>query len=228
LAAQTEAQALVLGGDWVAPALPGGSLADGSPSGVPADAEDRWKAIIAEARQHFSGKIWWASPYAPGSQAASFDFASDADTIYLLWSAPLSSDPGASVSDMAAEAGRLLDNEIAPVQSLLGKPLILGLDYPSAVGADTACLSDGQGGCLDSAALDQPNNPSAVNVDLQAQANIYEALLEAVNSRPFIAGIVSRGYYPPATLQDKSASIHGKPAADLLWYWFPRLTGVVK
>jgi hypothetical protein len=34
-----------------------------------------------------------------------------------------------------------------------------------------------------------------------------------------------RGYY---ALQDKSASVHGKPAADILWYWFPRLLGVVK
>jgi Carboxypeptidase regulatory-like domain/Glycoside Hydrolase Family 113 len=228
LAAQTDAQALVLGGDWIGPALPGGTLADGSPSGVPADAEERWKAIIAEARQHFSGKLWWATPYAANSQGTSFDFAGAADAIYLMWSAPLASAPGASVSDMTARAGQLLDNEIAPLQSLLGKPLVLGLTYPSAVGGETACLSDGEGGCLSSSALDQPNDPAAANVDLQVQADIYEAMLEAVNSRSFISGLISRGYYPPATLQDKSTSIHGKPAADLLWYWFPRLTGVVK
>ncbi len=33
---------------------------------------------------------------------------------------------------------------------------------------------------------------------------------------------------PQAMSQDKPASVHGKPAADLLWYWFPRLLGVVK
>jgi hypothetical protein len=65
-------------------------------------------------------------------------------------------------------------------------------------------------------------------VDLQAQSDVYEAMLYAINVRPYIAGMVSRGFYPPAMLQDKSASVHGKPAADLLWYWFPRLTGVVK
>jgi hypothetical protein len=57
---------------------------------------------------------------------------------------------------------------------------------------------------------------------------LYEAMLNAINTRPWVGGVVSRGYYPPALLQDKSASVHGKPAADLLWYWFPRLTGVVK
>jgi hypothetical protein len=40
--------------------------------------------------------------------------------------------------------------------------------------------------------------------------------------------VVSRGYYPPAALRDKSASVHGKPAADILWYWFPRMLGVVQ
>ena len=53
-------------------------------------------------------------------------------------------------------------------------------------------------------------------------------MLNAINTRPWVGGIISRGYYPPAMLQDKSASVHGKPAADLLWYWFPRLTGAVK
>ena len=41
LATKASAQVLVLGGEWVAPALPGGQVNGGS-SGVPADAEARW------------------------------------------------------------------------------------------------------------------------------------------------------------------------------------------
>ncbi|MFM8368960.1 MAG: hypothetical protein ACKOBD_09415, partial [Chloroflexota bacterium] len=67
-----------------------------------------------------------------------------------------------------------------------------------------------------------------VSLNLQTQADIYEAMLSAVNARPWISGFVSRGYYMPVTLQDKSTSIHGKPAADVLWYWYPRLLGTVK
>ena len=64
LATQSGAQTLILGGDWIEPALPGGTLADGlTSSGVPSDAETRWKAIIAEVRTHFRGKILWALPY---------------------------------------------------------------------------------------------------------------------------------------------------------------------
>lgn len=227
-AAQSGSQALVLGGDWLQPALPGGVLADGSPSGVPADANARWQAVISEIRQHFKGALYWAVPYTPGKLASPPAFLSSVDGIYLLWGAPLASQGNASKNDMTAKAGALLDNEVSPFASSFNKPIILALAYPSADGVESGCFSDGQGGCLDWSALSQPANPASVALNLQAQSDVYEAILNAVNARPWIAGIVSRGYYPPAMLQDKSASIHGKPAADLLWYWFPRLTGVVK
>jgi hypothetical protein len=228
LAAQTGAQALILGGDWLDPALPNGLLADGSASGVPTDADARWKAIVAEVRQHFAGRVLWALPYTPGNLKTTLNFLQDTDGIYLLWNAPLASQPGASKADLANRAGQLLDNEVSPLPSILNKPIIIALAYPSASGAATGCLGDGRGGCLDWSALNQPNNPGSVTLDLQGQEDLYEAMLNAINTRPWVGGIVSRGYYPPAMLQDKSASVHGKPAADLLWYWFPRLTGVVK
>ena len=228
LAARTGSQALVLGGDWLTPALPGGQLKDGSPSGVPDDADARWNAIVTEVRQHFGGKIWMALPYTPGKLQTPLSFLQGADGVYLLWSAPLATQAGASKTDMANAAGALLDNEVSPLASVLEKPVVIALAYPSASGSETGCLSDGQGGCLDWTALSQPANPGSVSLDLQAQSDIYEAMLNAINTRQWVAGIVSRGYYPPAMLQDKSASVHGKPAADLLWYWLPRLTGAVK
>ncbi len=228
LAARTGSQALVLGGDWLAPAFPGGQLKDGTPSGVPDDADARWTDILNEVRQHFGGKVWMALPYTPGKLQTSLNFLQNVDGIYLLWNAPLATQLGASKTDMANAAGALLDNEVSPLASVLDKPLVVALAYPSASGAATGCLSDGRGGCLDWTDLNQPFSPSSVSLDLQGQSDIYEAMLNAVNARPWISGVVSRGYYPPAMLQDKSASVHGKPAADLLWYWFPRLTGAVK
>ncbi len=228
LATQSGSQAIILGGDWLDPAMPGGLLADGTSSGVPADADARWKAIVAEVRQHFSGKVLWALPYTPGKFQTSLVFLQDTDGVYLLWNAPLANQAGASKTDMANQAAKLLDNEVSALPLLINKPLIIALAYPSASGAATGCLTDGKGGCLDWTALNQPNNPSSVSRDLQTQADLYEVMLNAINTRPWVGGIVTRGYYPPAMLQDKSASVHGKPAADLLWYWFPRLTGVVK
>ncbi len=229
LAAQSGAQILILGGEWIGPALPGGTLADGTPSGVPSDADTRWKAIIAEVRQHFNGRVLWALPYTPSKLQTSLEFFKDTDGIYLLWSAALTGSANANKSDIANEAGRLLDNEVSPLQALTGKPLYIALAYPSTAGAATGCLADGKGGCLDWTILSRPNpDIGSAALNLQAQADIYEAILIAVNTRAWISGVISRGYYPPVALQDKSASVHSKPAAEILWYWFPRLTGVIK
>ncbi|MBI5952970.1 MAG: carboxypeptidase regulatory-like domain-containing protein [Chloroflexi bacterium] len=229
LAAQAGAQTLILGGDWVAPALPGGKLSDGNPSNVPADSETQWRSIITDVRQHFKGQILWALPYTKASIEAPLSFLQDVDGVYLLWSASLSSNPSATKVDYANEAGRLLDNEVSPLVSLLNKPLVLAVAYPSAAGAAGGCVPDGAGGCLNWDLLSKPNaDVGSATLSLQTQADIYEAMLTAVNARPWVSGFVSRGYYPPAALQDKSTSVHSKPVADILWYWYPRLLGTVK
>jgi hypothetical protein len=215
LASKTGAQALVLGGDWIAPALPGGHLADGSDSGVPSDADARWAAILADVRGRYKGSILWALVY-PGGLASAPAFLNQLDGVYLRWDAPLATTAQPTVDALAAQAGKLLDSDIQPFQSTLGKPVILALAYPSVDGAAQTGPT-----VLD---LESPGTPG-LSVNLGAQADLYQAMLEAVNTRPWIAGIVSRGYYPPAILQDASASVHGKPAADLLWYWFPRFLG---
>jgi hypothetical protein len=220
LAAKTGAGCLILGGDWLTPALPGGS-----PS-TPGDAQARWSGILAQVREHYPGALYWALPY-PGGQQNPPAFIAETDGIYLLWNASLSNSATPTVEEMQAQAGSLLDKDIQPLQASLKKPLVLAVAYPSINGAASACPPDGAGGCLPWMAFDQPyaDNPS-FSVDLKAQVEIYQALLGALNSRPWITGFVSRGYYPPAILKDKSASIHGKPAADVLWYWYPRLLGV--
>jgi len=212
LATKSGAQALILGGDWVTPALPGGQIS-GSSSGVPADAEARWQAIISDARSRFKGSVYWALSY-PGGLQSYPNFSKDLDGVYLLWYAPLS---GTIVDQITASAGQLLDTEIQPFQAALKKPVILAVAYPSADSAASASMPV--------STLFQPGSPQ-VPVNLQAQADVYQALLMAVNERAWVGGFVSRGYYPPVVIQDASASIHGKPAADVLWYWYARFLGI--
>jgi hypothetical protein len=213
LAAKSGAQALILGGDWLTPALPGGQV-NGTSSGVPADAETRWETIMADVRHRFGGQVLWAVSYPGGLQSVP-TFANSLDGVYLLWYAPLS---GTSVDDMKASAGQLLDTDVQPFQTKLGKPVILAAAYPSVDGAASASLP--------AQALFQPGT-TQTPVNLQAQADVYQALLNAVNERAWLGGFVSRGYYPPAALQDASASVHGKPAEDELWYWFGKFLGAV-
>ena len=229
LASLAGAQALVIGGDWIVPALPGGTLADGTPSGAPGDAETRWRTIIAEVRQHFRGNLMFALPYDASVVVPPNNILADVDTVYLLWFARLSDQSSPNKTDLLNEAGRLLDNNIAPIQTQVNKPFIVGLSYPSSTYSATGCIPDGNGGCQYWTTLSRPNaDLTTVNLDLQQQVDIYEAVFNAVNARSWVSGLVSRGYFAPVALQDKSASIHGKPAADLVWYWYPRLLGNIK
>lgn len=228
LANQAGAQALILGGDALMPAIPGGVLIDGSPSNVPADAEQRWRNILTEVRQRFAGQLLWAHPY-EGTITDAPIFINQMDAVYLLWSAPLTGSTGATVETMTQAAVARLDTDILPFLTRAGKGVVIAVDYPSAQGAALGCVPSGGSGCLDWAALARPypDAPSA-SLDLRGQADLYQAMLQAVNQRDWVGGFISRGFYPPAPLMDKSASVRGKMAADLLWYWFPRLTGAVR
>jgi hypothetical protein len=223
LAAQGGAQALILGGESIEPALPGGLLINGQSSGVPADAESRWRSLVAEVRSRFKGQLLWAHPYR-GTLSPAPAFIDQFDGFYLLWSAPLAVN-GQDVESMKAEASRRMDEELYPFLLAVRKPAVIAIDYPSARGASLGCIPVG-GGCLDWAALN-PIYPDVASVpqDLTGQANIYQAMLMSVEQRDWVSGFVSRGYYPPVTLMDKSSSVRGKPTADLLWYWYPRFLG---
>jgi hypothetical protein len=230
MATQSGSQALIIGGDWIGPALPSGTLADNTPSGLPADAETRWKNIIAEARQHFRGNIVFAVPYDNRVIPPPINAMKDADAVYLLWSVKLNAAAtNPNKADMIAEAGKLLDENVAPIQNQVGKPFIIAVAYPSSTSSATGCIPNGANGCFDWSVLNRPNaDINNVNLDLGQQFEIYDAMFNAINARSWVSGFVSRGYFAPVALQDKSASIHGKPASDLLWYWFPRLLGNIK
>ncbi len=227
LATQAGAQALILGGDAIFPALPGGTLANGYPSNVPADAEARWRNLIGEVRQRFSGQLLWAHPYGNSLPPAP-PFLDRFDAVYLLWSAPLAGS-STSMDDMTNEALRRLDSEVLPFLTPSGRSVVIAIDYPSAQGAANGCVSSGGGGCLDWNALSRPYpDIQSAGLDLQIQSDLYQSMLQAINQRDWVGGFISRGYYPAVSLMDKSSSVRGKMTADLLWYWLPRLTGAVR
>ncbi len=222
------AQMLILGGEWVTPALPGGQLATGEPSGVPADAEARWRSILQEAGETFGGPVFWAMPY-DQQLSARPPFLDAVAGVYLLWSAPIGPAEAPSQDEMIVEIVRQLDEVLKPFSDEVGKPIVIAAAYPSAPGAAAGCIAAAQGYCLSWEQLSPPYTPpEQLTPDLTLQREIYEALLIAINQRPWVGGFVSRGYYPPAILHDVSASVHGKPAADVLWYWYPRLNGSIQ
>lgn len=220
IAARNNIPALVLGGDWLLPALPGGLLIDGSPSGVPADAEQRWRMLVAEVRALYSGEVWWALPYT----AQAFEppqFLDVFDAAYVLWQPALSTKDYAGQPDLYTEAVRLLQQDLRPLAEVGGKPVILAVGYPSANGGIVGCVSHPEEGCTSFRDLARPRAEILpVLLDLQEQADVYAAMLQAANEQEWLRGFVTRGYYPAAALQDKSLSIYGKPAEWLVWQSF--------
>jgi hypothetical protein len=225
VASDTNASSLVLGGDWLNPALPNGVLSDGSPSNVPQDSETRWRDLIKKIRERYSGTIAWALSYPDGMKNPP-PFLDAVDLVYILWSAPLASQPNAALDDMKVQAATIFDQEILPFQQQIGKPVIIAISYPSIDRGSTGCIAVLGGGCLNYDLLNLPNpDIPELTLNLQDQANAYNAVLSAINDRSWISGYVSMGYYPPAILQDKSISIHGKPASGVVSYWTRKFLG---
>jgi len=225
IAMQTGAKALVIGGPEIYPALPGALLEAGEPSGAPEDIENRWKTLIKNVKSRYQGILIWALPYDMIDNPPSL--ISEVDQVYILWSTPNFPNDAKSETDSVQSIGKSLDTKILPLQENLKKPIILGIQYPSNKDSVTTCLPNSTN-CVNFEYYNPSTTQIPGQVDLSSQVNIYNAVLFAINQRTWINGIVARGYFPPVLLQDKSPSIHGKPASDIIWYWFPRLRGEVK
>jgi hypothetical protein len=206
LAESQGAGALILGGEWLEPALPGGLVADGTSSRVPEDAEARWRALLAEVRSRFKGKLLWALSFPQGVEAPPA-FIDEFDQVYVLWSGEQVSQTDGTEEQRVEQLTEQLDSSLRPFSETIGKTIVLGLAYPSLANETEGLSSQEVGG----------------TVDLEEQVEAYNAALAAINGMEWVEGLVSRGYYPPVILQDTSASLHGKSARGVLWYWFQRL-----
>ena len=184
LAERSNTQTLILGGEWVLPALPDGKLPDGTESDVPEDSALRWQNLISELRTHYHGQIGWVISAKDIANPPLFIELVDRTLVELVV------EPGSTIEEsLGQDLETWLDVSLLPFQFNSAKPLLLG----------AACPSD---------------------PDLQTQLDCYQTLLEAVNRRDWISGFISLDYYPPVALQDRSASVHGKPAEQLLGLWY--------
>lgn len=209
LAAQLNADALILGESSVLPALPNGELFDNTPSSVPSSSYNYWIELIKEVRNRYNGKVLWTVDY-DGNSISMPEFISDLDMIYVLWSLPVSEYNSMDELSLVDEFSLLLERDIKPIEETYQKPVIIAIDCPSAIGTSV----DSNIGIT--------TNDNLPNIDLEMQSRIYNALFTAVNQKNWIDGFVSRGFYQPVALQDASSSIYGKPASEVLRYWYTK------
>lgn len=227
LATQTGAKVLVVGDSTIIPALPDGTLADGSSANVPGDAADRWHRLLASVRARFTGQIAWMVPYNDSLPSLPGFIKDDVDFLYVQISAPISKSDQPSQSELEENMTAVLDKKILKLQKATNHPIILGFRFPSMRGAFDGCVNS-EGTCLPIDAFQQPARTFApAELSYKEQVMAYSTLLTIISQRSWVSGFYASDYYPPVELKDFSTSIRGKPAGDVLWYWFPRLLGKV-
>jgi hypothetical protein len=225
LAQEIGADKLILGEPILQPALPGGQLSDGSPSGVPQDAEGRWRSLIEEVRTLFSGDLAFELDLGEELQALP-DFIDSFDEIHVYWHTPLASEKAPSLSDLRSNSAARLDETLLAQTEALGLPIVLSVEYPSVAGGVMACPPAPDGTCRDAQAfaVGAEVDPD-LSVDLEGQAQAINAVLLEAVSRDAVTGFYVRGFNPAIAMLDKSASVHGKPAMTVLSTLYPIITG---
>ena len=221
IAEQSGSTTLIVGGKSVLPAFIGGFYPDGTETDVPESSEDLWVSLLQELRAAYSGRLIWASN-AHEDMDPLPGFINEFDGIYISINSPLTTVEEASIDDIKAGFTQVIDSLIYEVYRSTLKPITVALAYPSLDGAvmgcrmvDAPCSSDG---------VLIAEETTGTSTDLQEQALIYNAVLPVIASREWITGVAVRGYDPTLNALDSSSSIAGKPAADVIQYWFTGLT----
>jgi len=169
--------------------------------------------IIAEVKNIFAGDVICSLPV-----SYSIPFPSDlfisCDELYFLFDSTVTSQ--VSFQDINNGIGSILDDQILPAYKSSPKPIFIGFSA-SSKSPDISNNSY----LYDPANL-SPQNSRALSeeVDLNYQALVYNAFLNEIMERDWIKGVVARDFYAPLKLTDASSSINGKPAMDVIWYWY--------
>jgi len=209
-AALTGVKTIVVGDPMLSPAMTNGKLANGDSSGAPADADAQWRQLIQDMRARFGGTVLGAVAY-PSVDSSLPGWLDAVDGIYVLYSPALAQTSSATVADLETLFQQDLEKSLNPKLANLNKPVWLSLNYPSSGNAFAGC-TDTLGSCLD----EWGSGP----IDLNTQANIYNAAFIVAAKESWITGFVARGTQPIVAVMDGSTSILAKPANDVLWFWY--------
>lgn len=225
VAAEMQVAKLIVGGPEVSPSLPTGILSDGTPSGLLAEGDMKWREIIDEVRAIFPGRIAFelelerSIPTIP-------TFLDAIDEIHIYWHAPLATTLSAGIQEYQSAAKSILSNVILSSEAISSRPIYLSVEYASFDGTALPCEYRPEIECLDAEVFDLGAEGNAlVPLDLQEQADALYAVIAEAYIEPRIQGVFVRRYNPVVRINDKSASVFGKPAQAVLELWYSQITG---
>ncbi|MCX6054462.1 MAG: hypothetical protein NTZ74_06025 [Chloroflexi bacterium] len=210
LAAIMNVEAFVIGDPAMGPAMSGGKLSDGSQSNAPENSDGQWIQLIQDIRSRYSGPIIGVISL-PSTNSQYPGWLSSVDAIYVLFSPSLDISDGSFENSFNAK----IDEILLPLYNHFSKPILIGIDTLSVSSANNGCISTNDS-CDHSHLFNYEGDP----VDLELQSKIYNAAITSSASRSWISGFISKGFNPIVANHDKTSSIYGKPAYDVLWFWY--------
>lgn len=206
-------RSLMIGDPSVIPSMNGGILPNGELSDAPSDADVRWRQLVSDLRSRYKGSLIGVAVIDSDREFVP-EWLESVDAIYVIFSPALSNLETSNVTQLRSQFDALLTEKVKPIADQYGKPILLGISYPSNMLASDGYTLSSQN------RITLPTDVSGVDKNLQVQSRIYNAAILSASSVDWIKGFFSRGYYPYVTLQDASSSIYKKPASDILWFWY--------
>ncbi|BAJ63488.1 glycoside hydrolase family 113 [Anaerolinea thermophila] len=219
LASVSGTEIFILNPENLEPVLPGNSLPNGAPVVSDADLKAYWIDLIQQIRKIYSGKVAWQISSSQNLDTLS-EILKETDLIFVHVYDPLTSQEDPQAENLIPPARELIENKIRLIRDQYDLPIVVELAYPSSKGSANGCIPS-NGNCLPLFVFYQGGlDISAAEESFREQAEIYNAFLQVISQSEWVAGVVSDGYFPPIALADKSVSVRGKPAEDVLWFWF--------
>jgi hypothetical protein len=185
-------------------------------------AKSMWQQKLAKVRKNFKGPVGyelytlddgglWNSEKID-QIADEFDFFG-----ISMW-APACTQNNQGRQMIRDKVSRLFDS-IEPLHTKWKKPFILAqIAYASA---EKGCLGTKKYGVDDPRISYWEKKDLSTKNDMQTQAIVYDEILRAVASRPWITGTYPFGYYFHE-MQDKAYNIRSKSAEEILSTWYEK------
>jgi len=216
------AKQLIIGGKFLLPTFSGGTYPNGVFSDVPSNSNAKWRDLISDVRNTYQGELLWATNVHQARDPLP-EFIFEFDGLYLLVDSPLVYSETDDFDTIKSGFINVIDSLIYEVYRSTGLPITLGLGYPSVDGAALGCNLL-ENNCINDGIFSE-NEVSNFAPDAQELSLIYNAIFPVLTSRDWITGVSIRGYDPTPIMDERSSSINGKPALQVIDFWFSGLSG---
>ncbi len=168
-------------------------------------------------KQNYSGFL--TTDYFPDPPPEEkYSFTDKLDYIGDKWWPPLADTPDTDRAEMLKKARKELQGRYYSLFQKYGKPVLFSqIGFSSFDGAAMGIMSAEDPRISEWEPLD-----NSIPFDFQEQADAYNASLQAMAETPWIAGVYSFGFAYWDTI-DKSPSVRGKPAGEVLKQWYQQI-----